>query len=165
MALLACGAAAVLIQPTTARADAAGDLSACETQLKERFAIRHTVVWPGSRIGFSCSSGGPGTCSANWSIRYDKATILSGTGLGDPSKQKIESARTVDRDVSGDASADVAYDADSITFSGHVEKGWFGGGATARVRFEVIFREDTSVATVAVIGRMCAARVFGLGKP
>lgn len=162
--LLPFVSSALLSQTVLATADTASDLSACETALKETLAVRHTVAWPGNQIGASCDSGGPGDCDAEWSVRYDKALILQGTGL-DPAKETIERAKTIDRNVSGDASADVSADAGGITYSGHVHKGWFGGGATALVRFEVIFREDTSDTTIALIGRMCAAKVFGQGRP
>lgn len=162
--LLISLSSALLTQTGLATADLASDLRDCETALKETLAIHHTVAWPGNRIGGSCDSGGPGTCDGEWHWRYDKTLILQGTGF-DPAKEKVESARTIDRDVSGDASADVSWDAGSITYSGHVHKGSFGGGATALVRFEVIFREDTSDATIALIGRMCAAKVLGQGRP
>jgi hypothetical protein len=149
---------------TAAQADAATDLGACAKQLKDSFAIRHTVTWPANRIGYTCDSGGPGKCHAEWHWPFNKAQILQGTGL-DPSKQQIVGAVTIDRDVSGDASASVTYDANGITYHGHVDKGHFGGGATALVRFQVTFLEDTSDRTAEVIGRACAAKVFGLGKP
>src|SRR5579863_7871003 len=94
--LLGLGHAMMLCSPS-ASADPAADLATCEQKLKENYAIRHTITWPANRIGGSCSSGGPSSCNVTEHWLFAKARIVQDAGLGDPSKQSIVGATTVDR--------------------------------------------------------------------
>lgn len=146
-------------------ADSGADLKACEIELQRNFAVRHVVVWPSNRFGVSCGGGGPGECSIEWTPSYDKIRIATEAGLSNPSDLFIENAISVDRDVTGDASADVSFDANSVKIHFRVHKGWFGGGATSRTRVQVTFRRSDSDVTIETIGRLCAAKVFGQAPP
>ena len=149
----------------SARSDPASDLATCETSLKASYAVRHTVVWPAARMGISVEGGGPSSYDETDHWPFTKAQIVSQVRLGDPSKQTIESVTTVDRDVTGDASADASFSGDTITFTIHINKGWFGGGATAKARLQIVFRESDTDNTITSIGRICASKVLGYAKP
>lgn len=157
--LLICG-----LGVSHATGDTLGDLKECELKLKDIYAIRHTVVWPGNRIGGSVKGGGASSVDYNIHWQYSKARIATEAGLGDPSLQTIESVRTVDRDVAGDASADATFSGDTVTYSWHIHKDWFGGGATALARIEVVFRQAESDANITSIGQICAAKVLGRAR-
>lgn len=149
----------------SAWSDPATELASCETSLKASYAVRHTVVWPAARMGISVKGGGANSYDETDHWVFTKAQIVSQVGLGDPSKQTIESVITVDRDVTGDASADASFSGDIITYNIHIHKGWFGSGATAKARLQIVFRESDTDDAIASIGRICASRVFGYAKP
>jgi hypothetical protein len=145
-----------------------GELSSCETQLKESFAIRHSVTLPvaGPAFRISCPSGGTGTCHVKWSWRFLKANFVSAGGLGSPDNFIIENHGVVIEEQSAGSIFTHSHDAASVFGLAEVEKGrWFGGGQTIRFRVTAILRENMSDATATVIGRMCGARVFSPGEP
>lgn len=144
--------------------DTATDLKDCALKLKDVYTVRRTVVWPSNRIGGSVESGGPSGINYTVSWNFPKARIVAEAGLGDPNWQTIESVKTVDLDVSGDASVAATVSSDVITFTWHVHKEWFGGGATAKARLEIVFRESDSDATITSIGRICAAKILGQAR-
>ena len=144
--------------------ETATDLKDCALRLKDVYTVRRTVVWPGNRMGGSVEGGGPSSLDATVPWNFPKARIVADSGLGDPARQTVESVKTVDLDVSGDASVAATVSGDVITFTWHVHKEWFGGGATAKARLEIVFRESDSDATITAVGRICAAKVLGQAR-